>query len=207
MRRFVLVAIAFGFVSCSNEQPAEHTTVPATTAAPVNVPAPVAPTIGTYEQSMDWMRTTRGFHFVLRDGEVKAEGDMVRESPRKETIRVNMAGAEWIAAAKTNGVLWFRNEGPAWKPAAAPPADGPRVYQRVTLALDPQKVEGSAQYVTTQNDLNEWRFTNAITREVHRLWIDPRGNTIAKMVIESTERPVELIVTNPNQTLALPEVH
>lgn len=179
--------------------------MPATTGAPVNVPGPVAPSIGTYEQAMDWMRTTRGFHFDLRDGDVHAVGDMVREAPRKETIRVQMAGAEWIATVKPNGVLWYRAEGGAWKAAPAP-VDGPRVYQRVTLALDPQKVEGNAQYVRTEGDLNEWRFTNAITREVHRLWINPKGNHIARMIVESRERPVELTITQPNQTIALPEM-
>lgn len=205
MRRFFLVAIAVTLVTCAKEQPEDRKTVPATTGAPVNVPGPVAPTIGTYEQAMDWMRTTRGFHFDLRDGDVHAAGDMVREAQRRETIRVQMAGAEWMATAKPNGVLWYRAEGGAWKPAQAP-LDGPRVYQRVTLALDPQKVEGSAQYVRTEGDLNEWRFTNAITREVHRIWINPKGNHIARMVIESSERPVELTITNPNQTIALPEV-
>jgi hypothetical protein len=206
MRRFGLVAIVFFCVTCAKEQPDERKTVPATTAAPVNVPAPVSPAIGTYEQAMDWMRTTRGFHFDLRDGAVHATGDMVREAQRKETVRVTMAGAEWIATVKPNGVVWFRAEGGGWKAADQAPVDGPRIYQRVTLALDPQKVEGEAQYVRTEGDLNEWRFTNAITREVHRLWIDPRGNHIARMVIESNERPVELKITNPNQTIAVPKV-
>jgi hypothetical protein len=203
MRRVFLVAVVVVF-SCAKEQP-ERQTVPATTAAPVNVPAAVAPAIGTYEQAMDWIRTTRGFHFVLRDGDARAEGDMVRTSPRVESIRVKMAGAEWIATAKPNGVLWYRAEGSGWKAAPAP-TDGGRVYQRVTLALDPQKVEGDAQYVRTEGDLNEWRFTNAITREVHHVWIDPRGNWIARMVIDSTDRPVELTISSPNQQVALPRV-
>jgi hypothetical protein len=204
MRRFFLVAIAV-VVACSKESPEQHQTVPATTAAPVNVPGPVAPNIGTYDQAMDWIRTTRGFHFVLIDGNAKAEGDMVRTAPRSESVRMKMAGAEWIATVKPNGVLWYRAEGGGWKAAQAP-VDGPRVYQRVTLALDPQKVEGVAQYVKTDGDLNEWRFTNAITREVHHLWVDPRGNTIARMVIESSDRPVDLTITHPNQTIALPKV-
>lgn len=204
MRRFFLVAFAV-FAACSKEAPEQRTTVPATTAAPVNVPGPVAPNIGTYEQAMDWMRTTRGFHFVLRDGAVQAEGDMLRPAQKSETVRMTMAGAEWIAASKPNGVLWFRAEGDKWRAAQAP-VDGPRVYQRVTLALDPQKVEGDAQFVKSVGDLNEWRFTNAITREVHRLWIDPRGNTIAKVVIESADRPFEITITKPNQTIALPKV-
>lgn len=205
MRRFTVVAIVCLIVACAREQPEERKTVPATTGAPVNVPGPLAPAIGTYEQAMDWMRTTRGFHFVLRDGDVRAEGDMVRDAPRAETIRVRMADADWIATVKPNGILWYRAEGDAWKPAPAP-VDGPRVYQRVTLALDPQKVEGEARYVKTDGDLNEWRFTNAITREVHHLWIDPRGNTIARVLIESSDRPFELTITHPNQTIALPSV-
>jgi hypothetical protein len=205
MRRVFLVAILLAVACSKSEQPAEHVTVPATTAAPVNVPGPVAPAIGTYAQAMDWMRTTRGFHFVLQDGGIRAEGDMIRPSPREESIRVKMAGAEWIATPKTNGVLWYKAEGTGWKTAPAP-VDGWRVYQRVTLALDPQKVEGDAQYVRTEGDLNEWRFTNAITREVHHLWIDPRGNHIAKMSIESKDRPVELTISKPNQTIALPKV-
>lgn len=205
MRRVFLVAVALGIACSKQEQPSDRVTVPATTAAPVNVPGPVAPAIGTYVQAMDWMGKTRGFHFALRDGEVRAQGDMTRTGPRKESMRVTMAGAEWIATAQPNGVVWYRLDGTAWKPAQAPP-DGPRVYQRVTLALDPQKVESEAQYVSTEGDLNQWRFTNAITREVHTLWIDPRGNHIARMTIDSIDRPFELTITSPNQPAPIPKV-
>jgi hypothetical protein len=157
---FLLVTAA---LACSRERPVDvSTTTPAPPpASPPSAAAKVSPSVG-YDEALDWFRTTKGFHFVLEDAGMRAEGDMVRPAMGTERVRMTIDGAEWLAAAGRQGVTWYRREGSAWKPAAEP-ENGGRLYQRVTVAFDPQKREGSAQHAG--GDL--YRFTNANSGELH----------------------------------------
>ena len=68
------------------------------------------------------------------------------------------------------------------------PAFGKRVYQRVTLAFDPQKKEGAAQLV----EPGHYRFTNAKHSEVHDVWVTD-GSRVQRMKIGDA---VELRIEN-----------
>lgn len=136
---------------------------------------------------MRWLSIAPGFHFVLDEGDVHAVGDLKRQTPGRELVQFKANGEEWRAAAGIKGVTWERRDGTSWKAADAP-AYGNRVYQRVTLAFDPQKKEGVAQPV----EPGYYRFTNANTSEVHEVWVTD-DNRIRRMKIGNT---VELRIEN-----------
>ena len=96
MRRVpFLVSIAL-VLSCSREAPAPPPAATTTTAAP----APVAATStqvpelqrGTYDEALLWFRSTDGFHFVLDEGTLHAEGDVSRTTPGAERVQVRANG-------------------------------------------------------------------------------------------------------------------
>ena len=131
---------------------------------------------------MDWLRSTSGFGFVLRDGDVEAEGLMRRETIGSERVTVRVGGVDWRASSGTQGVTWERRDGAAWTAAEAPPF-GNRVYQRVTLAFDPQKREGDAQLVESNGNANHYRFTNANSGEVHDVWVSRADGHVERITI------------------------
>lgn len=192
-RRLLLIALLAA--ACSNEQPVPEQTattntnanppaaVPSTaTLTPPPISAPQAPTTGTYAQAMDWIRSTSGFHFELTESGVRAEGDMARPRVGAERVRFRADGVEWLALAKPTGIEWHRRNGSTWQKASAP-VYGQRIYQRVTLAFDPQKKEGEAQLAGGDAATNLYRFTNANTGEVHELWVAKRDGAIERMKI------------------------
>lgn len=185
---FLLLAAA-----CSQEQPAPETAstastppvvVPSTTAQLTPAPAnpPQRQTAGTYQQAMDWLRSTRGFHFELVESGVRAAGDMARPRVGAERVRFTADGAEWLAIARATGVSWYRHNGGKWQPAA-PPVYGNRIYQRVTLAFDPRKKEPEPLLAGGDAATNRYRFTNANTGELHELWIAKRDGHIERLKI------------------------
>ena len=161
-------------VACSKETPAppETPVAPANTAtSSTSAPARVV----SYEEAMVWFRATPGFRFELTENGVRAEGEMRRKTVGAETLAVKVNGEEWRAESGTKGVTWTRNGA-----AAETPEWGNRVYQRVTVAFDPQKVEGAAQLVG-----DHYRFTNANTGEVHDVYVAPDGH-ITRITIGNT---------------------
>lgn len=172
---FFLIAIA----SCSRETPAPPpreappTTTNAPAAAPAAPPAPVK--AATYDDAVAWFRSTPGFHFVVDEGGVRAEGHLTRERVGVETLSVAAGGARWSAATGPQGVSWQRDG-----KAAAAPAWGSRLWQRVTVAFDPQKQEGEAQLV----EPGHFRFTDANSGQVHDVWTNDAGQ-ITRMTIGS----------------------
>lgn len=184
---FVLLAAA-----CSSEQPApdpaiaESAAPPAVPSTATLMPAPATPaqppTSGTYQQAMDWLRSASGFHFELTESGVRAEGDMARPTVGAERVRFRADGTEWLAMAKPTGIAWHRKNGAKWEKATAP-VYGDRVYQRVTLAFDPQKKEGEAQLAGGDAATNLYRFTNANTGELHEVWVAKRDGAIERMKI------------------------
>lgn len=180
-------------IACSRETPAPQETATARPAtadpAAVSTAAGTPPSVnrGTYEEAMVWFRSNPGFRFVLTEGGVRAEGELQRETVGAEVISVRANGEEWRAEAGPKGVTWKR--GGAEAPA---PAWGSRLYQRVTVAFDPQKVEGDAQLVPGEAGVNHYRFTNANTGEVHDVWVDPADAHIRRMKIgDAVEMTIE----------------
>lgn len=143
---------------------------------------PDSPKSGSYDEAMLWFRSAPAFHFVLDEGAVHAEGDLTRRTVGNEIVQLRANGQEWRATAGPRGVVWELRKGNAWTAAPAPDY-GNRVYQRVTLAFDPQKKEGSPQFVAAEGDANHYRFTNANTAEVHDVWVNIAGNHIERMKI------------------------
>ncbi|MEA2491551.1 MAG: hypothetical protein QOH21_3343 [Acidobacteriota bacterium] len=191
MRRRFAAFVLFA-TACSQEHPAPP---PSTATAPPAVapsttaqltPAPATPpqrqTAGTYQQGMDWLRSTRGFHFVLVESGVRATGDMARPTVGAERVRFTADGAEWLATAKPTGVTWYRRNAGKWQ-HATPPVYGDRVYQRVTLAFDPQKKEPEPILAGGDAATNLYRFTNANTGETHELWIAKKDGHVERVKI------------------------
>lgn len=130
----------------------------------------------SYEDAMDWFRSTPGFRFTITEAGVRAEGELTRKTVGAEVVTMNVNGEQWRASSGPQGVTWTRNGA-----ATQPPAWGPRLYQRITIAFDPKKLEGTAQLV----EPGHYRFTNANTREIHDLWLDGSAR-IQRMKIAGT---------------------
>jgi len=193
--RFCIITTFLIATSCSRETPAPpvaSTQTTATTATTSSVATTTAPstavaespaiTKGSYSEAMLWLQSARAFHFVIDEGDVHAEGDLTRRTIGAESVRFRANGEEWRAASGPRGVTWERRKGNAWIAAPAP-AFGNRVYQRVTLAFDPQKKEDTAQLVAAEGSANHYRFTNANTGEVHDVWVNVADNHVQRMKI------------------------
>lgn len=196
MRRFIFVTLALA-VACSPETPAPPATpVPTTTTAPPEVTTTTrVPTLqkGTYDEALLWFRATKGFHFVLDDDGVHAEGEVTRATPGAEKVQLRTGGAEWLAETSAQGVSWKRRSAGAWKTADTPDW-GPRVYQRLTLPFDPQKKEGVPLLASEEGETNLYRFTNANTGEVHELWVRKSDAALERVKIGDK---VDLKITVP----------
>jgi hypothetical protein len=133
---------------------------------------------GTYDEALLWMRSTPRFTFTLEDDGVRAEGEMTRKTPGAEKVRFRADGQSWQAEATAQGIVWKRGG----KPVDAPPF-GNRVYQRLTLAIDPQKKEGVPLLVSTEGETNLYRFTDANTGSVHEVSVRKSDSSIARIKI------------------------
>jgi hypothetical protein len=140
---------------------------------------------GTYEGAMTWLRSTEGFRFAIDESGVHAEGTMSRPTVGAESVEFRANGEDWRGSAGPQGVSWERKIGGGWSPAN-PPAFANRLYQRVTLAFDPQKKEGEAQLVETDASSNHFRFTNANTGEVHDVRVSRADDRVERITIGST---------------------
>jgi hypothetical protein len=187
--RFCIIATFLIALSCSRETPAPppatqtQPTITATATAPAKPvePAP-APVGGSYAEAMVWLQSAPAFRFVIDEGGVHAEGELTRKTVGAESVRLRANGEEWRASAGPKGVTWELRKGGKWTAEAAP-AYGNRLYQRVTLAFDPQKKEGDAQLVASDGTSNHYRFTNANTGEVHDVWVSAKDNHVERMTI------------------------
>jgi hypothetical protein len=141
---------------------------------------------------MEWIQSTPGFDFALDESGAHFEGTLERETIGMERMALRTGSEQWRATTVADGVRWERKEGDSWVVDEAPVWGG-RVFQRLTLPLDPQKREGSAQRIDTADGLTHYRFTNANSGEQHDVWIDPQGR-ISRMTIGGT---TTLVVTNP----------
>ena len=184
MRRFVLVFVALA-AACSPETPEPQSPPPVasdtvTTTPPPAVTATRVPELqkGTYDEGLLWLRSAQRFKFTVHEGDLHAEGEMTRKTPGAERVRFRANGDEWEAAAMPQGIVWKR----AGKPSD-PPKYGNRLYQRVTLAIDPQKKEGVPLLVSTEGDTNLYRFTDANTGDVHEVTIRKADSSVARIRI------------------------
>lgn len=185
-----LFLATFLLVSCSRETAvAPPPAGEAGTAPPVATSKPTitrTQTISTtYGGALDWLRSAPAFSFVLKEAGIEAEGEMRRERIGAERVQFKAGGEEWRAASSPQGVTWEKRSGAGWSPVAAPPF-GNRVYQRVTLAFDPQKKEGEAQLVGSDDAARHYRFTNANSGELHDVWVSRTTGHLERMTIGDT---------------------
>ena len=193
--RFCFIATFLTALACSRETPLPPATAttPSKTAPPAvattstttsttPAPVPASAKAGSYDEAVLWLRSAPAFHFVLDEGGVHAEGDLTRRTIGSETVHLRANGEEWRATAGARGVAWEQRKGNTWAAAGAPPY-GNRIYQRVTLAFDPQKKEGNAQLVATEGAANHYRFTNANTGDVHDVWVNAKDGHVERMKI------------------------
>jgi hypothetical protein len=183
--RFIVFLLLIA--ACSRETPAPPPPVPATSQPPTSAePVKPVPVIkGTYDEAMVWLRSTPAFRFEIEEAGVRAEGRMTRKTIGAESVEVRANGEEWRASSGAQGVAWERRSGGKWVAAQAP-AYGNRLYQRVTLAFDPQKKERTAQLAGTEGTSNHYRFTNANTGEVHEVWVAQSDSHVERIKIGET---------------------
>ncbi|HET8773961.1 MAG TPA: hypothetical protein VFP80_09230 [Thermoanaerobaculia bacterium] len=196
MRRFIFVTLALA-VACSREKPAPPAAPPPTTAtaAPEVTTTTRVPALqkGTYDEALLWFRSTKGFHFVLDDDGVHAEGEVTRATPGAEKVQLRAGGAEWLAETSAQGVSWKRRAGGAWTGADAPQW-GPRVYQRLTLPFDPRKKEGVPLLASEEGETNLYRYTDANTGETHEWSVRKKDGAVERIKIGDK---VDLVVRQP----------
>lgn len=165
-----MFVVLLAVVACSRETPAPP---PPQVATSPSVSPPFEAPRTTYAEAMNWFRSTPGFHFAIEENGVKATGELTRQTVGAERVRFTVGGEEWIAEAGPKGVIWRR--GGKELPA---PEWGNRMYQRVTVAFDPEKREGEAQVAGP----GHFRFTDANSGQVHNVWVTS-GGQISKMTI------------------------
>jgi hypothetical protein len=186
--RFCIIAIILMAVACSRETPAPPpkpaTPAPTTTTATTPLPATTsaASHANAYDEAMLWLQSAAAFHFVVDEGGVHAEGDLARRTIGSQSVQFVANGEEWRATSGARGVTWERRNGTSWSAAPAPEY-GNRLYQRVTLAFDPRKREGSAQLVGTEGSATHYRFTNANTGDVHEVWVNSADHHVERVKI------------------------
>jgi hypothetical protein len=116
---------------------------------------------------------------------------MTRQTVGAESVELKANGEEWRAKSGLQGVTWERRSGGKWVATAAPQY-GNRLFQRVTIAFDPQKKEGAAQLAGTEGTSNRYRFTNANSGEVHEVWVAQSDSHVERIKIGDT---VDLKIT------------
>lgn len=173
--RLIKAALVFTLLlaACRRETPATTDTqaVPLEPSAVATAAGP--PPSTSYDDAVRWFRSTPGFHFVVEEGGVRAEGDVMRATVGSEKVSATVNGEAWTAETSPKGIVWRR--GGKEEPA---PAWGNRLYQRVTVAFDPEKQEGQAQLL----EPGHYRFTDANSGEVHDVRVNEAGQ-ITKLTI------------------------
>lgn len=131
---------------------------------------------------MTWLRSTGAFDFTIEESGVEAEGRMTRPTVGAEVVEFRANGEEWRGSAGVKGLTWEKRVAGNWT-ATEPPAYANRLYQRVTVAFDPQKKEGNAALVESDADTKHYRFTNANTGEVHDVIVNLADDSVQRITI------------------------
>jgi hypothetical protein len=117
---------------------------------------------GSYEQAVECFRMSSGFRFRVASPAVNGSGLLQR--PRIGEERVTLG--DWTAEAKAGVIVWTRGGKPA-----TPSPELERLFQRLTLYLDPQKKEGAPQLVDANGNANHYRFTDANSGEAYDAYV------------------------------------
>ena len=127
---------------------------------------------GSYEQAVDCFRMSSGFRFRVASPAVTASGTLRRPRIGEERVTIG----KWTAQAKAGGIAWTRNGKPA-----TPAPELERLYQRLTLWLDPQKKEGGPQLVDAKGNANHYHFTDANSGEAYDVFVAKDDGRIVRL--------------------------
>lgn len=133
---------------------------------------------GSYEQAVECFRMSSGFRFRVVSPALAAHGTLQRPRIGEERVTIG----EWAAETKPGGIVWTRGGKPA-----APSPELERLYQRLTLWLDPQKKEGSPQLVDAKGDANHYRFTDANSGEAYDVLVAKADGRIVDVRVGKTQ--------------------
>jgi hypothetical protein len=137
---------------------------------------------GSYEQAVECFRMSSGFRFRVASPAVIASGTLQRPRIGEERVTIG----EWSAQAKAGGIAWTRNG-----KAATPAPELERLYQRLTLWLDPQKKEGGPQLVGSSGATNRYHFTDANSGEAYDVFVAKDDGRIVRFRAGKTEIAIE----------------
>jgi hypothetical protein len=137
---------------------------------------------GSYEQAVDCFRMSSGFRFRVTSPAVTARGALERPRIGQERVTVG----DWTAVASPGGIVWTRGGKPA-----APSPELERLYQRLTLYLDPQKKEGAPQLVDAHGDTNHYHFTDANSGEAYDVFVAKGDGRIVELRAGKTEIAIQ----------------
>jgi len=119
-----------------------------------------------------------GFRFRIVSPGLTARGELQRPRIGEERVTIG----EWTAEAKAGGIVWTRGG-----KAATPTPELERLYQRLTLWLDPQKKEGSPQLAGSDAKTNHYHFTDANSGEAYDVVVAKADGRLVDVRVGKTE--------------------
>ncbi|HEV2721137.1 MAG TPA: hypothetical protein VG323_14035 [Thermoanaerobaculia bacterium] len=133
---------------------------------------------GSYEQAVECFRMSTGFRFRVTSPALNGVGTLQR--PRIGQERVTMG--EWTAETTPGGIVWTRGGKPA-----TPSVELERLYQRLTLYLDPQKKEGTPQLAGSTAKANHYHFTDVNSGEAYDVFVAKDDGRIVELRAGKTD--------------------
>ena len=133
---------------------------------------------GSYEQAVECFRMSSGFRFRVTSPDLSAGGMLQRPRIGEERVTVG----EWTAEAKHEAIVWTKGGKPA-----TPTPELERLYQRLTIYLDPQKKEGAPQLVDANGNARHYHFTDANSGEAYDVYVAKDDGRIVRLRAGKTE--------------------
>ena len=137
---------------------------------------------GSYEQAVECFRMSSGFRFHVTTPSLNADGALQRPRIGEERVTIG----DWTAEARHGGIVWTRGGKPA-----APTPELERLYQRLTLYLDPQKKEGAPQLASSEGAKNRYHFTDANSGELYDVVVSKDDGRIVELRAGKTDVVVQ----------------
>ncbi|HKS23211.1 MAG TPA: hypothetical protein VJZ76_10465 [Thermoanaerobaculia bacterium] len=133
---------------------------------------------GSYDQAVECFRMSSGFRFRVTSPELNANGTLQRPRIGEETLTIG----EWTGESKHGAIVWTKGGKPA-----TPTPELERLYQRLTIYLDPQKKEGTPQLVDSSGNANHYHFTDANSGEVYDVYVAKDDGRMTRFRAGKTE--------------------
>jgi len=193
MKRFFFL-IAIVTIACRRNEtpvppPPQQTAAPSTSMAPAPTPrkritstAEKCGGDGSYDSAVDCFRIASRLRFTVDSPALSGSGELTRRRIGEEHLDLSLKDGHWIAEPRPTGIAWMR-EGQK----ATPSPEMERLYQRLTLYLDPQKKEGVPSLAGVEplagTNTNHFRFTDANNGESYDVWTSLTDGHIVQMKV------------------------